>query len=415
MRIRTEDIRSRLLKAVTVLGVISLFVSAVWMLLGDRFEHIRSVGPDTFSSSAIGHKAFKELLEANGNIVHVSRFDSALKGRNASLLVVSEPFLHRDEEARLEAFDAMLADSRAVLVILPKRWGIQSAENPEHIETAGLHPHADVRYVLDRLKLPEVILERPGGALEAGEFSSHVAAIQALPTLDAPQLLSGTLASVVSANQGTVVADVSSSTTPIILVSDPDIFASHGLDNGQNAQLALEIVEMARVGDGPIVFDETSHGFELRPSVGRTLTEFPLALVTIQFLILMLLTLWAALVRFGMPTPVRFGLARGKELSIENTAELLSFGGYANYSTERYVKQTVRLVAERLHLPDDMSDQKIIERLAELGQGRDVDQDIKRMVAEAENLTLGDSRKPRRRELLNLAKRIHEWKQHILR
>ena len=72
---RTQPFTRRVLVLVLVLGVGSLLSSLVFGLFGEEPEPA-SAGSDTFSKSALGHRAFVSLLESEDIPVRVSRFDS---------------------------------------------------------------------------------------------------------------------------------------------------------------------------------------------------------------------------------------------------------------------------------------------------------------------------------------------------
>ena len=72
-------------------GTISFVGALVLSLLVGDGGSVRSADANTFSYSAIGHRAFVEILERVEMPVLVSRYDSAGKAGASSLLVIAEP------------------------------------------------------------------------------------------------------------------------------------------------------------------------------------------------------------------------------------------------------------------------------------------------------------------------------------
>src|SRR5436189_2634622 len=108
-------------------------------------------------------------------------------------------------------------------------------------------------------------------------------------------------------------------------MTDPSAIDNAGLRRPGNPDFAVTTINRLRE-DGPVVFDETSHGFESTPSLWKALFKFPLVLVTIHAGIAALLLLWAAIGRYGPPRAALSTVPTGKDFLIRNTAELLHVG-----------------------------------------------------------------------------------------
>src|SRR5690606_32272203 len=148
----------------------------------------------------------------------------------------------------------------------------------------------------------------------------------------------------------------------VYLVSDPDIFATHGLVHDNNAALALSIVAEAR-GRRTVVIDETIHGFVVRPSISRELMRFPLVLAVVQVLLVAMLVVWAGVQRFGRPRDPEPELPGGPVTIIDETADVLEHSGHAGSAVARYLQLAIREVGQQLHAPSLRDYQARIEWL----------------------------------------------------
>ena len=98
---------------------------------------------------------------------------------------------------------------------------------------------------------------------------------------------------------GRVLPSDERSTSDVYVLSDPDLIATHGLVRGDNATLAVSIVERLRPGGGGVVFDETLHGGDVRPSLWREVFRPPLVFATGSAFFAGLVLVAAGLGRFG--------------------------------------------------------------------------------------------------------------------
>ena len=152
------------------------------------------------------------------------------------------------------------------------------------------------------------------------------------------------------------------------MLADPDVIANHGLAHQGNAALALALIKALRQGDGSVVFDETVHGFVVRPaSPFLLLFRFPFVVATVQGLLAVALLLWATLGRFGAPQSAPPALSAGREGLLQNMAKLVEFTGHQDVIVKRYVQETVRDVAVQLHAPRELSGRRP-DRLAAAGR-----------------------------------------------
>ena len=98
---------------------------------------------------------------------------------------------------------------------------------------------------------------------------------------------------------------------------------------------------------------------------------------------------------------------------VDNTAELLRFGGHSGYGLMRYWRATVRDVASALHAPRDLPTPELYGWLRRVGRARGLDADPAKL-AEAVQAT-GRARAVQPRRVVAVARRIHRFRREILR
>lgn len=330
-----------------VIGVAaaSLATAAALTIFGkDLGGDAASSGTDSYSRSALGQRAFFEILERLDIPVVRSRSDSAGKASHGLLVIVAPSI---DEPAARERFSGMLREAPRTLLVLPK-WVGSARRGEPWIAGASLTPTSRVEAVLDAAGLQERVLR----AAPAGQPWRGEGAGPAQPRLRDPQTLStGDLDPLVESDAGLLVGHIHhADARDLWVLADPDPLSSFGLADPANARFAIELVDRMRAG-GPVVIDEVVHGYAQAPSLLRTLFRFPLVLATLQVLICALVAVWAAMVRFGPRRAPPPPLAPGKDFLIQNTAALLHYGGHHADALRRYLAQSVAEVRHALNGP----------------------------------------------------------------
>ena len=383
--------------AASVLAGIAL---AMW---GDPLAGHRSHRADSTSPSAIGHEAFRRLLESLDIPVVVSRTPATRLAAREGLLIVAEPFGGDDLRERC-------ARARASLLVLPKWDGPAASDREDWLGAARPADPRRVAGVLEAFDDSAAVTTAPhGGTRWTG---SAVA-----PAITPLQLVGGgALEPVVACAEGTLVGAASLAEAPNAtcwVLADPDCLATHGLGRGDNAALAVWIVDRLR-GGGPVVFDETVHGIQVDPSLLRELGRLPLALVVMQGLLGVALLGWLAMVRFGAPEPLPPPHAAGPRFLIASTAALQRTSGHAGHALLRHWRGAARRVADRLHLAPDLAPDALAAALAARTAARGVDADVAMLRDAAE--AAGSARGALRPDwMLDIARRIQRWQEAMLR
>src|SRR5262245_21986362 len=325
-------------------AAVSLAVALSLTVFGGG-DAIRSARADSFSPSAIGHRAFLELLRRWGVPVVVSRHSSAARAKDAALLVAVEPRLAEDdaESATGSRVQRMAFESPRMLLVLPKWEGEADRARAGRIASVRPVPAGEVDKLLAAVGVDARIVRLATDGPLACDAPLA-------PTLARPQLLlPGPFTPLVTCPGGILLAERRVGPLRTLVLSDPDLLANHGLGRGDNAALLRWVLDRARDSSSqPVVLDETLHGYDSAPSLARELLRSPLSLAVSQGLLALAVLVFAGLRRFGPPLPPAPALAPGKGLLIENTALLLRQGGHSIHTLARYLDSTSQDVARAL-------------------------------------------------------------------
>jgi hypothetical protein len=411
----SEPVFSRRLLIGWIAGAVIVFAISLYFMGGGELGGTDSVGPSTFSRSAIGHAGIAEVLQQLGIPVVKSRSSSLEKLSPGSVLVIAEPRRNGQFE---EAIRTML-QAHTILLVLPKWTGQPSEQKPGWLREAAARLPLDAEWTLG-LVAPRGEVVRENSAVQ---WSTN--ALKITPDVDLPiQLVRGDrLRPIIGAQQGMLVGQISERDRKIWVLADPDVIANHGLAHEGNAALALALIKALRSDDGSVVFDETVHGFMVRPASPLLLLfRFPFVVATVQGALAIVLLLWATLGRFGAPQAAPAPLSAGREGLLQNMAKLVEFTGHQDVMVKRYVQETVRDVAVQLHAPRELTGAGLIAWLQRVGLARGATIDCEAVLLEAAPLATppgspgregwGRSRNPS--SLVRLARAIHQWKGEIV-
>ena len=333
-----------------LIGGAALCATIILMVIIDPADRVVT-RPSSYSPSAVGHAALASLLREAGYRVEVNRSRQGRGVAAEDLLLVLEPDLGTNAVADMQR---LLAGKRRVLVALPK-WrqrptGMSRALPRGWIEGAALVSEASVDKVAHGV-LGQATITRPGSDI------AWTGPLGLLPEIETLQLVgdSNLRPLVASSDGGVLVGEVPVAGTDsrTLLLADPDLVANHGLHRGDNARLALGLIEQLVTSDATIHFDESLHGFAIVPSLPRLLLAPPFLAAALLALATVAVLVWRAAVRFGTErsgtegTPV-FG--SGHETLLRNAGRLLAAARHAAYIADRYGNATLEEAARRLHV-----------------------------------------------------------------
>ncbi len=369
-----------------------------------------SAEANSFSRSALGHRAFVDLLRELDVPVVVSQHASAARARDGALLVLEPGDANDLDRDRDGLRDLVYADAH-VLLALPKWRGVPDPNRPGHwIARAEPLPTSHPDGLLGEVGLDARVV-RTSAARVRCDAPRYGATVE----LPFPQLLedrADQLEPLITCDGGLLAGLTwDDDGRRLLVLADPDLLATHGLGLADNAVAAVALVDALRDG-GPVVLDETLHGFIRRPSFWRQLAEFPLALATLHGLLLLAVGLWAGLRRFGPALPPPPAIAPGKGFLIANTADLIEVAGHSRASLQRYWVATRAEVARALHAPAGLDAPALRAWLASLSGGRHAER-LAAAEAAVDAATASDA-PAGRRHLLRAARLVHAWKEDVL-
>jgi hypothetical protein len=401
-------------------GVVVSFVAAVLLgVYGRDLDPRPAPGTDTFSYSALGHRALADFLRAMGLGV-VSRQAAGRGGLGPNHpLIVAEP---RDAAA-LRTLRGEAVGRRAPLVLVLPKWeaGAPRQDKPEWLASVTLLPAAEAERIAGALAPPAgrssgravaVRRTRGGGGGSCSAAWDGLPAGLRIDSRPAQLLKPGPgLEPVVTCPGGLLIARLGLN-PPAYLIADPDILNNQGLGRGDNAEAVYAFLARG-LGATGVVFDETIHGFHRTPGLLAEALRFPLVLGVAQSLVLLGIVLWAGMGRFGKPLPAPTALAAGKATLIDNTAKLLAEGGHAGDSLARYFRQTTRAVAAESFLPPDLGESERLARLQRLTDGRrSSGPPLDLAVLERSLQSLPPGRRGEERAA-RIARQLHAWRREM--
>jgi len=354
--------RHRLVVLCAMAGVVAL----VWLVLSLRGKsslgHPDAIGPTVFSKSAIGHAAFFGLLDDLEFPVTSSVAGSGGHLEPGSLLVIAEP---RSDSGTLDEVRAMLI-ADAVVLALPKRVGDADRKRPNWLGHDEILSSEDVTRVLRLVDgQASIVRVESFGPLAASRLGAGE------PVIHRAQLIrSSSIKPLLASPDGVLIGEYTRRGRKVVVLADPDLISNFGLPQGNNATIAVRLIEYSRHGrDGMIVFDEFIHGFADRPfHILGILFQFPFALVSVQIAFAVVLLFWAASARFGTPPEMKPGIAAGKRSLIETGARLLDRAGHRFGLSQRYFEAMIRHAGRQAHAPRGLDFDALVGWLSRTGR-----------------------------------------------
>ncbi|WP_088343047.1 MULTISPECIES: hypothetical protein [Rhodomicrobium] len=388
-----------------IAAAIGTFVLSLYLMT--REDHgVDRFGPSSYSSSAIGYAGIAAVLDTLGLSAVKSRSNSVKKAEDG-LLVVAEPRITGVTETALPA----LMKAKKILLVLPKWSGIRDRSNGGWVE------HVIERTALEAERTLALALAAPNVARVEKVEGWTTNTIGPAPGISAGVHLmkSDKLTPLVAAKEGILLGEIRDGGRRIWVLSDPDVLNNQSFGaEGKGALFGVEMMKALRGGAGPIVFDETVHGFVSRPAAAaKLLFEFPYVVVTILAGLGAGLLLWATMGRFGPPEAPPAPLVAGKQGLVDNVARLMEFGGHEKLMVRRYVEVTIRDAARQLHAPKGLPQSEMIAWLRRTAEARNVGRDSTAIFRRADELIeargAGDLS-----PFVDVAQDIYRWKQEIL-
>ncbi|NIA71812.1 hypothetical protein HBA54_24760 [Pelagibius litoralis] len=392
-------------RAVAILIVVGTlcFATATLLAVFSDPQSERTFGANAYSQSAIGYKAWAEILRALETPILISRNASAEKAVEDNLLIVAQP--HVDGDA-MEALETM-QDTWIVLLVLPKWEGRPDFPNRRWLAEMRLLDPSTPERVLS-LVMDESKLQRSEKPQQWRGTDWNI-----MPSLTEAQLIqSPEITPIVESDDGVLLGEVRRDGTTYWVLSDPDVISNIGIDDGDNAAFAVAMVQALLPPGGTVIFDEAVHGFTTSPDLWRALLTFPLNLAVLQMLAAVGILIWAAAGRFGAPSPAPPRLEAGKRGLIENTANLFEYAGNLPDILRRYHDACLRDLGRHMSIPRDLDEHDLRRWLDRVGEARGT----KLRYSEVNSRAAAASQQLNAPlpHFLRAARRLYRWKQEMI-
>jgi hypothetical protein len=378
--------------SIAVMGLLIALLTSVFA------EDDKSAAPDaTLSSeSAIGHKAFLTMLNE-------LQLDAQAE-YNPILSMIQEKgvtvFLEPNPSEIAPADLKRRFTAEAALVVLPKWLAVADEETPRFISAAVWMENKAVEDMA-RAVVTDATVVRGGGTTS---FEKNVFKIQ--PLLSRPQFIrSAKLTPLIVQGGDILFGSIKQGKTTVYILSDPDLLNNHGLIKGNNAALAVRMIDMAR-NKGAISFDGSVQKVVGALSLWRQLFLPPLLGMLLLAVASVALLIWHSAQRLLPPRKLDFGLASGKMGLVENSAALFDPLEHRRFLKQRYLDSAIADIAAAMPSIARAQGRARIQALELLGTNRKASDsvvDLQNLV-DIEGVSAAVA-----------GRRIYAWKQEILR
>lgn len=364
--------------------------------------------PGTFSTSAVGYAGLYAALEKTGWRVGRLTGDIPAGPRGRTVIVVAEPDMNRAASR-----EALTADRGATTILVLPKWEVKA--DPSRSAWIYSAKSAKSDNAVRMLQLAH-----RGGRIVHQAWPGHWAVNQLGKTPGGDgtvQLIrSDAIQPIVGTPDGILVGEASGRSGRLIILSDPDIMANHGIVKGDNAEFMAALFAFAAGGEQAgtrFLFDETVHGFRASTaSPLRLLFGFPYGVLTALAGVAAVVAVLAGVSRFGPALRPRRGIEFGKQRLIENSARLMEHTGHQTAVLRRYIDMETQSVAASLHAPGGMDRRERARWLDRIGRSRKVAVSCETIMDEADRPPAGGA--DAEAHLLRLARIIHHWKGEML-
>lgn len=296
-----------------VMGVLAA-ITIGWMLRG--VLDLPSV-PDNYtngySHSPGGHSALVDLLQKNGRDVRVKAETLKLPrldgGRGDTLVLLEPRPEHIDdfEEDLRRVFDEARARPCSLVFAFPKRYYEYSvSEDGKEVVFEDEYRRYAIDKTLDVTGLDEIldIVRTPGATMirppESTGMETQFEVLGPVQTFlwkRRPELSGGkwTSETLLETEDGSPVAirlrlPEQYSMGGVVLLSDPDLISNRYIGGPGGGTLALSL--FAQVSDGPLIFEETLHGYSTEADLEYLAMTPPGLWLTLSVLLLLVLFGW---------------------------------------------------------------------------------------------------------------------------
>jgi hypothetical protein len=389
--------------AMVLAGVFSFSTLAVLASFAPDLRTGGDPGAHALSKSAVGFGGLVKLLTLEKTPVVISRTRVAPSNPNALRVLTPDD--------RVKADDLKAMTDSATLLILPK-WDIApDVRNRDWVTRAALDDASDIlAHPASTLKKP-ALQRRSGAAVIALKRAQDGAPIGEVRVDSLQTLSAADLNPVVVDDVGDIILgehkDEDGDGDGVFVLADPDLLNTYGLRELAGAKVALQILDLARPGPGPVFFDVTLNGYERGRNLWKLAFEPPFLAATLCVLAAVMLMGLQAAVRFGAARRAERAIGLGKRGLADNQAGLIRMAKREPRMAEPYLR-LIRDRTARVVGAGQVTDEARLEPL------------LDRLGAKRTTLKIGDLSQEARAVadpagLLRLARRLHQWKLEISR
>jgi hypothetical protein len=388
--------------AVLALVVVGIVAAAALAVLSAYAPDLRS-GQDgrahALSKSAVGYAGAPILMQALGASVLVSR-TRPVKPSDSVVVLTPEPGLSPDELRNYPK-------GARTLIVLPKWFAAPDPIRRTFVRKAGvimndrafqemLKSYAPQTRLVVRKGVSRPVLHGTDGAF-FGTGDLRLGKIDSLRTISGQGWVT-----LLADEAGNAVLVQSAKTPSVWVLADADLLNNQGLASRDTARAGVLILETARGGERPILFDVTLNGLERGRGLGRLMLEPPWLAATLIAVAAGILMGLHALARFGQPRRAGRAFALGARALVDNSADLVRMARREHELAPAYAALTRALVARAAgghtaeeHWLDDLARRRGATAPSELA-------------AEAETAKTRD-------DLTAVAKKLYDWRGEMTR
>ena len=310
-------------RGVLILVLVGVVAFAGLAVLAAYAPELRS-GQDgrahALSRSAVGYAGAALMMRQLGVPVTVSRLQPA-RPSEALVVLTPEPGLKPED---LKAYPK----GTLTLIVLPKWAASPDPLRPGFVRKVGLLDIGTNIQVLLSNYAPKTQLSYRQGITRpllrgTGDLTYQFPALRT-GKVDRLAAISGEgWEPLILDDQGRAVLVQSRKSRSIWVLADPDLLNNQGLADLATARAGVEILQIGRNGDQPVIFDVTLNGFERGRGLGRMMLEPPWLSATLIAVAAVLLMGVQALARFGQPLRRGRAFALGVRTLVDNSADLI--------------------------------------------------------------------------------------------
>lgn len=395
---QTPAFSVRTVFALVLVGIVAFAGLAVLAAYAPELRSGNDGRAHALSRSAVGYAGATILMKNLGAPTVVSR-TRPTRPSDAVVVLAPEPGLSPED---LQAYPK----GSITLIVLPKWTAAPDPIRQGYVRKTGLirrdddelakllGSYAKVSRLAQRKGRSRPVLHGAGGA-----FGRDVSL--RLGEIDHLQTISGEgWAPALADEQGRAILAFSRKSPSIWVLADPDLLNNQGLASLDNARAAMVILQAARGGERPILFDATLNGFERGGGLGRLMLEPPWLAATLIAVATAILMGFQALARFGQPLRKGRAFALGARALVDNSADLVRLARKSPEFAPDYAALTNTLVARAA----GHADEQWLDELAR-----------RRGVAAPETLAAEAADAKTRDDLLAIARKLYDWRGEMTR